>query len=221
MLLILLLSLSMFSIPEMDTVVVNKSLKIGPKDTLYISVDNGNISLIGTKGNKVKINSLLIYPRGKEFRRPELKVSKFPHKIVVEGKVKAPNMYSKTDLVVYIPENLLTVAVDVNGHVNIDGVHGRITIQNTNGGIKFQGIRGTLSLKCTNGEVSGEVSREDTVIINSANGSVNLKIDAENPLIMVQAAYGEVYSDFPLNEQEGKPVIRIVASNGDVYIRKK
>ena len=218
MFLILLLS---FSMPLMDTVVVNKSLSIGPEDTLYISVDNGNISLIGTKGNKVKIKSLLIYPRGKEIRRPDLKVSKFPHKIVVEGKVKAPNMYSKTDLVVYIPENVVTMAVVVNGHVNIDGINGRITVQNTNGGIEFRGIRGTLSLKCTNGGVSGEVSREDTVIIQSANGPVNLKIDAEKPLIRVHAAHGEVYSDFPLNKKEGKPVVRIVASNGDVYIRKK
>ena len=242
MLLFLLLSDPLFSFPEMDTIIKVHDFKMGLNDTLVVSVENGDIYLMGSKEKKLRIKSLLIFPKGKKPIKQNIEIRKLLHKIIIKGKVKKPNKYLRTSFEISVPERAKISVMSDNGDIKIFGIRneinarsingdiicnkieGRINLISNNGDIDFKEPKGILGCKCTNGDISGEIGKDipDSIFLTVGNGSVSLKIKLRNPLIKAEAANGKIFSDFPYNIQapSKRPTIIISASNGDIYIKK-
>ncbi len=240
MYLFLLLSYSIFSFPEMDTIIKVQDFKMGLNDTLNVSVESGDIYLMGWREKRLKVKSKVIF--SKKPRKPDIEIRRLRHKMIIKGKVKKPNKYSRTDLEIYFPAqsevSVITdngdikivgiknklIARSINGDITCKEVDGKITLTADNGDIDLKKSRGILLCKCTNGDISGEIGEDipDSVYLAAENGSVSLKIKLRKPSIKAEVNNGEIFSDFPYNIQSPskRPKIIISAFNGDIYIKK-
>lgn len=125
-----------------------------------------------------------------------------------------------TDLKITVPTGSALVLSTVNdGDLVVDGVEGELELHNTNGEITVQGARGPVSAATVNGDVTVAFGRSATVAAAMAFSTLNGDVEITLPAafkgdVRLRSDNGEIYSDFEIALDQGKPEIEEKRSGG-------
>ena len=151
------------------------------------------------------------------------------------------------DLIVYLPSDMkIVLEVPDNNDIHVYNMTGDIEAKANNGDIVMKNVSGPMVVYNHNGHVTivfDVVSQESPISIIDSKGNIDISLPGNTAAdLNIKTSRGELYTDFNLEDMERLPdeenpkkksraikgkintggvLITLVASYGDVYIRKK
>ncbi len=141
----------------------------------------------------------------------------------------------QVDYHITLPAEAIVDAATVNGHVDIQGIHGQVEASTVNGGVEVYDVAGTVDISTTNGSIKARYveAGDGHHRFSTTNGSVTLYLPAEaGGELEVETVNGSISSDFPATVERmskrhlkgtfggGGGFFEINTVNGSVKIRK-
>ncbi len=124
------------------------------------------------------------------------------------------------DLKITVPTASSLVLSTVNGGgLEVEGVEGELELHNTNGEITVRGARGPVSAATVNGDVTVAFGRSGAAAAAMAFSTLNGDVQVTLPAgfgadVRLRSDNGEIYSDFEIALDQGKPEIEEKRSGG-------
>lgn len=205
---LLLMTSLAFVAPAADLPAQTRSIDIEPGTRVAVSLQWGELRVIGDSGSTVRLTELperqrdstviaaTTAPVSWRFERDEL---------IITQDTAGRGRFPTTVLEVRVPRSTaLRLAMTRGGEIEVRGVEGDTEITNHNGSVQLIDVGGALRVTAMNGEIVGSIrSLGASASFASLNGQIDLTLPADATLTArLRTSNGRLRSEFPVRVGE-------------------
>lgn len=194
---------------------------IGSK--IKIDACNGNIKIIRSGDNKIKLQSKITLKKDVERNRYKLNYekSKEGYKFDFNNKI-----IQESNIVLYVPDKYLIDLDLINGNIESESenLKADYDIELINGYINLIGDINKVKISSTNTNIDVSTKEFKELKIDNVNGDVNINTNTKNLEVSLESTSGEC----KFNDEESKSInkklgngnakVEAEVSNGDIYM---
>lgn len=184
---------------------------------------NGNIEVIRSQDNKIKLQSNIILKKGIEKNKYKLNYEKSSEGY--EFKFD-DNIIRKADIIIYIPDKYLMELDLINGDIKCESedLKADYDIDLVNGYINLIGDINKAKISSSNSNIDIRNKEFKELKINNINGDVNINTNTKNLDLSLKSVTGKCNfkneNEKSINKKlgNGESKVQVEACNGDVYM---
>jgi len=216
---------------------------VNPHARISLNNINGDVEIIATDGNQVKIDAIKSADSQKKLDEAKINVDATSDSITIE--TKYPHRWNNNDPAsidykISVPRDAELDGIDlVNGKLTLNGVRGDVSASCVNGTLMASGLAGEAKLSTVNGKLEAtfdQVDNTNRISMSSVNGSIVLSVPNNvDASFEANTLSGRISNDFGFSEERegfvghdlsgtlGKGTTRIKLSNvnGSISIRRQ
>lgn len=184
---------------------------------------NGNIEVIRSQDNKIKLQSNIILKKGIEKNKYKLNYEKSSEGY--EFKFD-DNIIRKADIIIYIPDKYLMELDLINGDIKCESedLKADYDIDLVNGYINLIGDINKAKISSSNSNIDIRNKEFKELKINNINGDVNINTNTKNLDLSLKSVTGKCNfkneNEKSINKKlgNGESKVQVEVCNGDVYM---
>lgn len=184
---------------------------------------NGNIEVIRSQDNKIKLQSNIILKKGIEKNKYKLNYEKSSEGY--EFKFD-DNIIRKADIIIYIPDKYLMELDLINGDIKCESEDLKVDydIDLVNGYINLIGDINKAKISSSNSNIDIRNKEFKELKINNINGDVNINTNTKNLDLSLKSVTGKCNfkneNEKSINKKlgNGESKVQVEVCNGDVYM---